>query len=147
MTKVIGCSLILLFALSSCENKTQTGALTGAGVGMLAGGLIGGNAAGVLIGGAVGAAGGALVGAALDAQDRKKLEENSPQTLHKIDQKQALSIEDIEALSKNGLTDEVIIGQIESTHSIFHLSSDQIIELKQKGVSETVIECMIKTGK
>ncbi|MBM3198034.1 MAG: hypothetical protein FJZ58_02105 [Chlamydiae bacterium] len=137
----------LAVILSSCETKTQTGALTGAGVGALAGGLIGGNAVGAVIGGAVGAAGGALIGAALDAQDRDKLQQNAPSTLNKIDNVQQLGIQDVEAMASNGLSDEVIIAQIQNTHSTFQLTSEQIIELKNAGVSQHVIEYMIQTGK
>lgn len=128
-----------------CETKTQTGALAGAGAGALAGGLLGGGT-GAVIGGAVGAAGGALVGAALDAQDRKKMQENSPQTLQRIDNHQQLYPSDIEAMAKNGLSDEVIISQIQATKSVFHLTSDQIISLKHAGVSDKVIDYMIHTG-
>jgi len=137
----------LLLICSSCETKTQTGALAGAGVGALAGGLIGGNAAGVVIGGAVGAAGGALVGAALDAQDRENLQNNDPDTLHKIDHGQQLSLHDIEAMAENGINDDVIIDQINATHSVFYLSSEDIIHLKKAGVSEKVIDYMIDTGR
>jgi uncharacterized membrane protein YebE (DUF533 family) len=139
-------SLLVITSLTGCATKTQTGALTGAGVGALAGGLIGGNAAGALIGGAVGAAGGALIGYALDQQDRDNLQQQSPQTLNRIDHGQELSVNDIKAMSKAGIKDEVIISQIHSTHSIFHLSADQIIDLKDSGVSQNVIDAMIQTG-
>lgn len=132
---------------ASCETKTQTGALTGAGVGALAGGLIGGGAGGVVIGAAVGAAGGALIGAALDAQDRKTLEKNSPETLQRIDNKEQLTSYDVKSMSENGLSDDVIIGQIEATKSVFNLTSKEIIALKNAGVSQKVIEFMIHTGK
>jgi hypothetical protein len=87
-----------------------------------------------------------LIGAALDAQDRENLQQNSPQTLQKIDNGQQLSIYDVEAMAKNGLSDDVIIGQIQNTKSVFHLTSDQIIQLKQSGVSEKVIEYMMHTS-
>lgn len=133
-------SLALLCA--GCETKTQTGALAGAGAGALAGGLLGGGT-GAVIGGAVGAAGGALVGAALDAQDRKNMEQNAPQTLRKIDNREQLNISDVEAMTRNGLSDEVIISQIKTTGSVFNLTSNQIIDLKNSGVSEPVINAMI----
>ncbi len=132
--------------LSSCESKAGTGALVGAGVGAGAGALISGSAGGALIGGAVGAAGGALVGAALDSSDRETLQENSPQTLKRIDRGQQLTLNDIKNMSGNGLSDNVIIGQIQATNSIFYLNSDQIIDLKQSGVSQRVIDYMIQTG-
>ena len=140
---IIAGTISLLCA--SCATKTQTGALAGAGVGALAGGLLGGGT-GAVIGGAVGAAGGALVGAALDAQDRKSMEQTSPQTLNKIDNQQQLTPYDVSQMAKAGLSDDVIIDQIKATKSIFHLSSQDIIDLKNNGVSEKVIEFMIHTG-
>ncbi len=142
--KILAIGFCILF--TGCESKAGTGALAGAGVGALAGGLIGGNAAGVLIGGAVGAATGAVIGAALDSEDRDKLERNSPGTLQKIDGRQQLSLHDIEEMAKNGIQDDVIIAQIQNTNSVFYLTSEEIVELKQSGVSDKVLEFMIKTG-
>jgi outer membrane lipoprotein SlyB len=136
-------SLALICA--GCETKTQSGALGGAGVGALAGGLMGGGT-GALIGGAVGAAGGAAIGASLDAQDRKNMEKNAPQTLRKIDNQQQLTPYDIQEMVKNGLSDEIVIDQIKATKSVFYLTSTQIIELKNAGVSERIISYMIQTG-
>lgn len=132
--------------LASCESKAGTGAIAGAGLGALSGGLIAHSATGAIVGGAIGAAAGGLIGAALDEQDRKIMQQKSPQTLEKIDNKQPLSISDVEAMSRNGLSDEVIISQIHSTGSVFHLTADQIIQLKNAGVSQKVIDAMIKTG-
>lgn len=144
-TQLITLSALIL--LTACESKAGTGAIAGAGLGALTGGLIAGNATGALIGGAVGAAAGGLIGAALDEQDRKIMEQNSPQTLQRIDNREQLSIYDVEAMSRNGINDDVIIGQIQNTRSVFYLTSEQIIELKQQGVSQRVIEYMVQTGK
>jgi len=134
-----------LLLLVSCETKTGTGALAGGAIGAGAGAAIGGGQ-GALIGGAVGAVAGGLVGAALDEQDRKNMEQNSPRTLNRIDRGDQLSIQDVKNMSKNGLSDEVIINQLKATNSTFELSSDEIIDLKNAGVSQRVINYMIKTG-
>ena len=144
-TRAITLGLVAL-TLVSCETKTGTGALVGAGAGALAGGLIGGNATGALVGAGVGALAGGLVGAALDEQDRKIMQQNSPSNLNKIDNKEQLSLYDVKEMAKNGLSDNVIVGQIKSTNSVFHLTSEEIIDLKKSGVSEPVIEYMIHTG-
>ncbi|MBS3905223.1 MAG: hypothetical protein KGZ39_07850 [Simkania sp.] len=136
---------LLSSLLVGCETKTQTGALTGAALGVGAGALIGGGG-GALIGGAVGAAGGALIGAALDDSDRKAMEAQSPRTLHKIDRGEHLSVNDIKQMSAAGLNDKVINSQIESTGSVFHLTTADIIDLKQSGVSQNVIDTMIRSG-
>jgi outer membrane lipoprotein SlyB len=138
--------LTVAVLISSCENKTETGALVGAGTGALAGGLIGGNITGVVVGGAIGAAAGGLIGYALDEQDRKIMEQRSPQTLKRIDRGEQLTLDDIKNMTKNGLNDDTIINQIKATNSSFRLTTSQIIDLKNSGVSQRVIDYMIQTG-
>ena len=46
------------------------------------------------------------------------------------------SIADIEALARAGVGDDVIINQIKSTHSVYHLDADAIIGLKNAGLSQ-----------
>jgi hypothetical protein len=58
----------------------------------------------------------------------------------------ALSKEDVIALSKEGVGDQLIIDQIKATRSYFELTKDDIIDLKRAGVSEKVIQAMIKSG-
>jgi outer membrane lipoprotein SlyB len=130
----------------SCESKTGTGVLVGGALGAGTGAIIGGGE-GALIGGAVGVIAGGLVGAALDAQDRKIMQQKSPQTLQKLDRGDHLSIDDVKEMSKNGLSDSVIISQIEATGTRFELSPEEIIDLKNSGVSQKVINYMIQTGK
>lgn len=131
--------------VTGCENKAETGALVGAGVGIGAGALISPTPAGVLIGGAVGAIGGALIGAALDASDRETLQHESPRTMNKIDRGEQLSMRDIERMSQAGISDNKIIGAIHSTGSIYHLSTSDVQELKDNGVSQRVIDFMLQT--
>jgi hypothetical protein len=58
----------------------------------------------------------------------------------------AMTVSDVIALSKANTGDEVIIAQIRATRSVFALSNQEIIDLKNAGVSEKVIEAMIKTN-
>ncbi len=131
--------------LASCESKTGTGALVGAGVGAGAGALIGGGQ-GALIGGAVGAVGGAVIGNLMDSEDRRAVQNTSPQTMRKIDRGEQLSKKDIEKMAQAGISDEKIISVIDSTGSVFHLSSSDVIELKNAGVSKRVIDYMMQTS-
>jgi hypothetical protein len=137
--------LVLTTFLFSCESKAGTGALVGTGVGMGAGALISPTPQGILIGGAVGAVSGALIGAALDDSDRDRIRENSPKTMKKIDRGEQLSLKDIEKMSEAGISDDKIIGTIHSTGSVYHLSSSDIEELKNAGVSQRVIDYMLQT--
>ena len=56
----------------------------------------------------------------------------------------AMTLEDIINLSKTKIDSEVIIRQIEVTHSKFKLETSDIIRLKNEGVDDDVIEYMIK---
>ena len=58
-------------------------------------------------------------------------------------QQTALGLADIKALSKAGVSDEVIISQIRNSHSAYHLNTASIIDLKEAGVGEKVIDFMI----
>lgn len=138
-------AIILALTLWGCENKAGTGALIGAGGGAVVGGALGGGG-GALIGGTAGAVGGAIIGAALDSSDRSSLDRESPRTLKKIDRGEPLSVTDVKKMSKAGLSDDVIISQIDATHSVFHLSTADIVDLKKSGVSQRVINYMIQTG-
>lgn len=125
--------LIALFA--SCESKADTGAGRGSGMNIASGTLISAAPGDPLIS-----------GASLDNSDRHLLEEQSPRTLKKIDRGEQLSIDDIKKMSKASLSDRVIIGQIQATHSAFYLSTADIVDLKSAGVSQRVIDYMIRTG-
>ena len=142
------CTLLALslICLCGCESKAGTGALVGAGVGAVGGAAISGSAGGALIGAGVGAATGAIVGAALDVSDREALDRESPRPTRKIDRGEELSTDDVKKMTKAGLSDQVIISQIDATRSTFYLSSADIIDLKKAGVSQRVINHMIETG-
>ncbi len=57
----------------------------------------------------------------------------------------AVTIRDIIQLSKAGLPDEVLTAVIDADRTIFTLDADQILELKQAGVSEAVLLKMLRT--
>jgi hypothetical protein len=74
------------------------------------------------------------------------LQAQAPQTYVRINQQQPLSTADVKALAKAGITDDVIINQLASTHSGFRLSPADIIDLRNSGVSDKVINYMISTA-
>jgi hypothetical protein len=130
---------------------TATGALEGGAVGAGAGAIIGGAAAhnagaGALIGAAVGAVSGALIGNSIDQQQRARLQTEAPVTWERVQQGQPLGLADVRALASAGVSDEIIISQIRNSHSVYQLSTAEIIDLKNGGVSEKVIDFMINTA-
>jgi hypothetical protein len=154
--KILGLTILAAAALviTGCENPngtvnhTGTGALIGAGGGAALGALLGGRHAGeaALIGGAFGAATGAIVGNAMDQDERARLRAQAPQTYQRIEQARPLYPQDIKAMVSSGVTDDVIISQIQTTRSVYHLSAADIIDLHQAGVSQNVINFMINTA-
>jgi hypothetical protein len=140
---------------SGCEapdgspDRTATGALIGGGAGATVGALAGGSSHGVegaLIGGGIGAVTGGVIGHSMDEEERARLRAQSPQTYTRVDQGQPLGLADIKALSRAGLSDDVIISQIGNTHTTYHLSAADIIDLHNSGVSQHVIDYMINTA-
>jgi hypothetical protein len=57
-----------------------------------------------------------------------------------------MSVADVKALAKANLSDEVIINQIRSSRAVFQLTTAEIIDLRESGVSEAVINFMINTA-
>jgi len=149
------CAAALAVVTSGCytsegtPDRTATGALAGGAIGAGSGAIIGAashNAgAGALIGGAIGALTGAIVGNAMDQQQRETLARQYPQTLQRVDQGQPLGLADVKALARSGVGDDVIISQIRNSRTVYRLSTAEIIDLKDSGVSERVIDFMINT--
>jgi outer membrane lipoprotein SlyB len=148
-------SLGVLLVTMGCETPsgrtdyTGGGALAGGAIGAGTGAIIGSATRhageGALIGGAVGALSGALIGHGIEQSQRERLERESPQTVARIEQGAPLGLADIKALARAGVSDEVIISQIRNSRMVYRLSTAEIIDLKDAGVSNRVIDFMINT--
>ncbi len=57
-----------------------------------------------------------------------------------------MTINDVIALSQDSVSDDVIISQMEATDAYFRLSTDDIVALRKAGVTDKVINAMIKTS-
>jgi hypothetical protein len=65
--------------------------------------------------------------------------------MQRVEQGQPLGLADIKALAKAGVSDEVILSQIRNSHVVYRLTTAEIIDLKDSGVSNRVIDFMINT--
>ena len=81
----------------------------------------------------------------MDREQEARLKAQAPQTYVKVDQGQPLSIEDVKALAKAGISEDVIINQIQNSRTIYHLSAADIIDLRDAGVTDKVVNYMINT--
>ena len=156
MTRTLCLAAAAAILLVGCEtpegrpDRTATGALTGGAIGAGTGAIIGNyaghnTAGGAAIGGVIGALTGGIIGNSMDQQQREILERQSPQTMQRVEQGQPLGLADIKALTKAGVSDEVIISQIRNSRVVYRLTTAEIIDLKDSGVSNRVIDFMINT--
>jgi outer membrane lipoprotein SlyB len=130
------------------QNNTGSGALIGGAMGAITGSAIGGRHNGgpdALIGAAAGAIAGGLIGNSMDQEQQARLRQQAPQTYVKVDQGQPLSVADVKALAKAGISEDVVISQIRNSHTIYHLSTADIIDLRDAGVTDKVVNYMINT--
>ena len=57
-----------------------------------------------------------------------------------------MAVADVKALAKGGLSDEVILSQMRSRQAVFHLTTEEILDLNASQVSQKVIDYMINTA-
>jgi len=140
--------------LTGCEtpygepDRTGTGALAGGAIGAISGAVMGGprhGGEGALIGAAAGAIAGGLIGHSMDQEEQARLRQQAPQTYTRVEQGQPLSVADVKALAKTGISDDVISSQIRNSRTVYRLSAPDIIDLRDSGVSDKVIDFMINT--
>lgn len=135
--------------LAGCRSPNANPDYTGSGalIGGASGAAIGAVAdrghpgAGALIGGAAGLITGGLIGHGMDRQ-----REAAQSSAVVVSAGQPLSVADIKAMAKASTSDDIIIAQINNTHSVYFLDAKAIIDLKKAGVSERVITYMMNTS-
>lgn len=57
-----------------------------------------------------------------------------------------MDVDDVLKLLEAGISERVIVAQIEASGSDFDLSTDEIVSLQEQGVGERIIEAMIRSG-
>ena len=145
---LIACGMVTSGARPACaQANTQRGATLGGLAGAVAGGLIGDNngeaGAGAAIGGVIGAVTGGLLGNASDKEQAAYQQQRYyQQQQHVIQAQTSVSVADVVSMSRNGLSDSVIINQIQQRGVQRQLQVPEIIAMHQQGVRETVITAM-----
>jgi uncharacterized protein YcfJ len=130
------------------QGNTQRGATVGGIAGAVAGAAIGDHngetGAGAAIGGIIGAFAGGLLGNAEDKQQAFQSQRQSQQIQRqRLEyQRTAVSSNDVVAMKRNGLSEQVIINQIQQRGVQTQLQVADIIALHQQGVTENIITAM-----
>jgi hypothetical protein len=148
-----------------CSNlpggSKEQGAVIGGLGGAAAGALIAKNnrGLGALIGGVLGAGGGYLIGAQKDKIDKKKAEEarqasdraeRNPARPDDVSRSRTADLNDdgfvtmdeVVALRKAGLSDSEMIDRLQRTDQVFELTDRQVEYLRDRNVSTRVIDAM-----
>ncbi|MDX8430854.1 MAG: hypothetical protein SNF33_03500 [Candidatus Algichlamydia australiensis] len=82
-------------------------------------------------------------GEPLTCTDITRIEQRNPDVMQRYNSHKRLRLEDIKALSQAGISDDKIIGMIQESHSHFNLTSQEVFELKNAGVSSYLTDYMI----
>jgi uncharacterized protein YcfJ len=133
-------AVVIFAGCESMGQKTKTGAVAGGLLGAAAGGIIGHQSGhgweGAAIGAAAGAVGGGLVGNTMDSSDKDALAVNPSH----------ITVIQIVDMAQKAIPDDVIISEIDRTHSVYNLTSEVITYLKENKVSDKVINYMLATA-
>jgi hypothetical protein len=128
-------------------NNTQSDALGGGLIGGALGAIVGGPRhalEGAAIGGALGAGTGAVIGHSEDKAEQRY--EQRVAVAQAQAQARMLGLTDVAQMARDRQSDDVIIGQIRATGSVFRLSATDLTWLKENGVSDRVINEMQYTA-
>lgn len=126
--------------MSGTEKGIAGGGLIGGTAGAIIGKQMGNTAGGALIGAGLGALAGGLTGNEIDKAEARSTAQ--VQAAQYQAARPPLTVSDVATLAQQHVSDDLILNQIHSTHSRYRLSAQDIMWLKQNGVSDTVIREM-----
>jgi hypothetical protein len=110
-------------------------------VGALVGNAVGNPGAGAAIGAGVGALTGAVVGSEMDQMEARNRAMIAAQMGQQV-APGAVTINDIIAMTRSGVNEELILGHIQYHGVAVALQPADLIYLKQQGVSDRVVQAM-----
>jgi hypothetical protein len=140
---------------SGRPDYTANGALIGGASGAAIGALADHHQPGVgaLIGGAAGLITGGLIGHSMDQQAEARAYAVPPPPAYyppppppPAPPVPPPTVADIKAMARSGVSDDAIISQIISSHAVYQLDANALIDLNNAGVSQKVIAYMVNTA-
>jgi hypothetical protein len=81
----------------------------------------------------------------LNADQMAKLCQTAPDACHRVQMAQPLTLADVKVMAKLEFGSDVIITLVRNSHTVFHLTASSIIDLKNAGVSDPVVDFLIST--
>jgi hypothetical protein len=147
---VVGGMLLPAVLASGCSSAPHTteGAVGGAAVGGIFGTLLGAAVGRPLQGAAIGAASGAALGGAAgaseDHRDKQIAQANAQAVAASVERVQQ-EMTQIAQMSQQHLNEQLIVNHVRQCGVAFNLSGEQLVWLKDNGVSDRVISEMQAT--
>lgn len=130
-------------------SPSERGAVTGAGLGALGGALYGEKNSGhTTEGAAIGALAGAVAGSMIGQAEENEMIQQAAheEQMRAHAQARAITMSDILTMHANGISDEIIIKSIQNRGSSVNMSAQNIIYLKEQGLSENLIQRIMDLG-
>jgi hypothetical protein len=164
-------AVLLILSLTGCENlpgdKGSQGAVIGGVSGAAVGAAVGGEkhrVLGAIVGGVLGAGGGYVIGANADkitGKDRQGAEtaarqsQEQPATAEQaknattadINMDGFVTLDEVVAMKQAGFDDAKLIERLRATNQVFDLTEGQRQYLRERGVSDAVINQMTEINK
>jgi hypothetical protein len=81
----------------------------------------------------------------LTSDQMAQLSKASPDTARRVQTAEPLNLDDVKVMAKLGFSSDVIMNQVRNSRTVFHLTANAIIDLKNSGVSESLIDFLIST--
>ncbi|HEY3914213.1 MAG TPA: YXWGXW repeat-containing protein, partial [Verrucomicrobiae bacterium] len=81
----------------------------------------------------------------LNADQMGSLCKEAPETCHRVQTAQPLTVEDVKVMVKLGFDSYVIIDQIRNSRTVYHLSASQILDLKEVGAKNDLLDFLLTT--
>ena len=147
VTELFCMSLLLAAGCASpyyADRDALVGGVGGAGIGALAGSAMGHPLVGAAVGAGVGTMAGAAVGSERDAAEARNRAMIAAQMGRPVPVG-AASVDQVIAMTRSGVSEELIIGHIQRNGMAMALQPNDLIVLKQQGVSDRVVAVMQAT--
>ncbi|MBL8797043.1 MAG: hypothetical protein JNM56_24290 [Planctomycetia bacterium] len=146
------CLALAPLFLAGCQGMSHTdkgvlgGAALGSGVGAIIGSATKNTGAGAVVGGLAGGLAGGVIGNSIDESEKRQEIRLAAAQAAAQPQTPPLGLTDIVQMAQQRISDAIIIQQIRTTNSVYHLSPADLQWLNANGVSDAVVMEMQATA-
>lgn len=138
---------VAMLATVGCMSPYHTdrgalaGGLTGAGAGALIGSATGNAGAGAAIGAGLGTLTGAMIGSEMDQMEARNRAMIEQKLGHQV-AAGSVTVNDVLSMAHGGVSEDLICNHVEYHGMVAPLTSNDLILLKQQGISDRIVKSM-----